>query len=298
MSSPIYRMRPSKQVARHMFVEALLRMTPIAKPTAFQYVGFGALEFIDFDLLHRRLGISRMFSIESDLYSIDRYRQNRPYNGIEILPGRATDQLGLIDWQHLSIVWLDYTKRLNDEAIGDVEYLCRELLGGSVLAVTFNADPGKLTLRRKRLASAVTEARVPSHVTTATLGDWGLAATQHAIFSSLVNSTLSSRGDAASWHQFLNINYQDGARIQFIAGIIGLPGMQNTIEACHLDEPFYTRDGTDPFTIRVPYFTAKERRALNEQLPRGRGRRLGLIGVDKSDIDAYAEVYRWLVPSA
>src|SRR5215831_9133797 len=98
-----YEVRPSKAVTRLIFVDLLRRLTPIGKPEDYQYVGFGALEFIDFDLVHRVVGVNDMVSIEADSNSIARYEWNRPFNSITLMPGRASTVLPTIDWRRLSI---------------------------------------------------------------------------------------------------------------------------------------------------------------------------------------------------
>jgi hypothetical protein len=179
--------------------------------------------------------------------------------------------------------------------ISDVEYLCRELLPGSVLVVTLNANPTKpIGERRKTLAAAVGEDRVPLKVTDSTLGEWGLARTQHAIYTAIVRTALAGRSDGGAWRQLLNIHYRDDARMQLIAGIVTAPAMDRTIDLCAFGDLAFVRPKDAPLVVEVPYLTPKERRALNEQLPRGRGKRLSLPGVDKAEVDAYAAVYRWL----
>jgi hypothetical protein len=295
MAKTIYTNRPSKGVTRMMVVESLLHLGPIADPSTYQYVGFGALEFIDFDLVHRRVGVSRMISIESKTGLFERCMANRPYNGIEILPGRATDQLTTIDWKQLSVVWLDYTQSMNREVIADIELLCRELMPGSVLIVTVNAHPNeRLKERRSRLAVAVGEDRIPPKVSDNTLGDWGLASTQHTILTAIVNAALSGRTDGASWYPLLNVQYKDTLRMQLVAGIVSSPALDRAVDTCQFDDLDFVRKNQDAITIEVPYLTPKEARALNEQLPRAPRRRLKLPGVAQSEIEAYAAVYRWL----
>jgi hypothetical protein len=278
-----------------MVVEMLLRLGPIADPSSYQYVGFGALEFVDFELIHRRLGITKMVSIEGKEGQIARCKANRPYNGIEILAGKSSDQLATIDWTRLSIVWLDYTTGINADLIADVEFLCRELLPGSVLITTINAHPDKeLGKRRAQLVGAVGEERIPEKVNDNTLGGWGLATAQREILTAVAMAALSGRADGADWNQVLNIQYRDSARMQLLAGVIGAPALARTIEACTFGDLEFVRGTGDALTIDVPYLTPKEQRALNEQLPRGYRKRLSLPGVAKSEIDAYVAVYRWL----
>ena len=44
-----------------MLVEGLQRLSAMADLQAYEYIGFGALEFVDFEMMRRGLGISFMF---------------------------------------------------------------------------------------------------------------------------------------------------------------------------------------------------------------------------------------------
>jgi hypothetical protein len=48
-----YELRPSKAVTRRLLVDVLRRLPTVAALPDYQYVGFGALEFLDFELVHR-----------------------------------------------------------------------------------------------------------------------------------------------------------------------------------------------------------------------------------------------------
>ena len=96
-----------KDVTRRIFANMLHQLDLNGDLRRYQYIGFGALEFIDFDLVHPNLGINDLFSIEKS-GNIDRYEANKPYQCIDLLHGNSTDKLTEIDWKRLSIVWLDY----------------------------------------------------------------------------------------------------------------------------------------------------------------------------------------------
>lgn len=300
MTGPVYAQRPSKAVTRLVLVEMLQRLAGIESLAKYQYVGFGALEFVDFDLVHRRLGIRAMTSIESKPAKVDRQKANRPFAGITVLGGDALTVLPTMSWQQLSVVWLDFECMLNTNAIAIVQYMAGVLKPGSVLAVTLNAEPGrKINGRVTELENAIGPERVPNGTTGATLGDWGTAELQRDVLISEIDAVVASRrGGEDTWQQLLNIEYRDGAAMQIVAGIIGGPGMDQAITNCRFDKVDAYRPGKAALRVEVPYLTPKERRYLNERLPRAKYARLKLPGVADAEVRAYESAYRWLESTA
>ena len=296
MAKMSYEIRPSKAIARLIFVDILRHLSPLAPISSYQYVGFGALEFIDFDLIHRQLGIADMISIESDTADIARYKWNRPFNGIAILPGKSTTVLPSIAWSRLSIVWLDYTSALNGDVIADIQLLARVLIPGSILAVTVNAQPAKLGQgRRAALERAITAERVPLGTTEARLGGWGLADVQWKVLTAELRTAFRARSDAANWQQLLNINYQDRAQMQMIAGIVSAPALELAISQLKFEEIPEVRTDDHALYVRVPLLTARERTWLEQRLPPSPGDPpLELVGIQAKDLKAYQRVYRRL----
>lgn len=296
MAPMSYEFRPSKAVTRLIFVDLLRRLAPLGAPKDYRYVGFGALEFIDFDLVHRRVGISEMISIEGDTYALARYQWNRPFNSITVMPGRASTILPTIDWARLSAVWLDYTSQLTTEVINDVETLARVLIPGSVLAVTINAQPVKFSEnRRAALEENITPERVPIGITHDRLGEWGLADAQYEVLTAALRTAFAARTDAAKFRQLLNIHYQDSAQMQMIAGIVSAPGIDNFIDQCRFSDLDEMRMGKSPLRIRVPLLTSREKAWANQRLPLSpKDPPLTLAGVNPDDLQDYADVYRRL----
>lgn len=295
MSEISYELRPTKALVRSILVDTLSRLAPIAPLVNYQYVGFGAVEFLDFDLVHRRLGIHRLTSIESEANVIPRCRFNRPFKGITVLSGTSLTMLPTIDWSGLSIVWLDYTSCLTESVISDINYLARVLIPGSILAITLNAHPVKLPKRRDELESLVGPERIPAGVTNNTLGDWGLAETQAVIVKAELATTFSERGDSTHFRDLLNIHYRDSARMQLLAGIVGAPASDRLIDLCQFDEVPEVRLDGSAIHVRVPLLTRKERAWLNERLPVPSGGSLPrLPGVSAEAHNDYTAVYRRL----
>ncbi|WP_369803443.1 O-methyltransferase [Geodermatophilus sp. DSM 45219] len=290
-----YELRPSKAVTRRLFVDVLRRLSAVAAPSDYQYVGFGALEFADFELVHRQLGIAKMTSIEGDAAHVERYIWNRPYGGIEVLAGRASTILPSLDWSQLSIVWLDYTSTQTAEVLADIDTVASRLLPGSVLAVTLNAHPQKLGERVAALESAVGADRVPLEASEARLGQWGLADVQWEILNAELRRTLSERADSAVWRQVLNIHYQDAARMQIVAGVVSNPATERLIDQCRFSDLDFVRAGSDALRLKVPLLTLPERSWLNRQLPVAAGAALDPSpGVSEADVAAYLDIYRYL----
>ena len=293
-----YRLRPSKAIQRHMIVDICRRLSSFAPLTEYQYVGFGGLDFVDFALIHRSLGIFHMTSIEANTVQIDRYRYNRPFQSIEIIPGRATEHLGEVDWRKLSIVWLDYEQKLNHEVIGDIKLLCGRLQPGSALFVTVNAQPEtKLEERRRELVRRIGESRIPPNVTDESLAKWGLANVQELILGDVIAGALRDRAVSSSWCQVLDVRYADDTRMQTLGGIVVAPGNKNAFDAARFQDLEFVRSaGEEPIFVRVPILTAKERRALDEQLPLAPGASLFAPWLDATDAADYLQVYRYYAP--
>lgn len=294
MMRPVYTHRPSKDVTRRIFVDMLHHLNAVLDIRNYQYVGFGALDFIDFDAVHRSLGISEMYSIENDT-NWARYEANIPYQCVRLLAGNSTDMLTRIDWKKLSVVWLDYEDSLNARVINDVEYLCQKLIPGSVLAVTLNAEPGSLKGRRDRMAVNVTEERIPPGYDDDQLGDWGWATAQQRILFSTIRRRLQKRPDSAAWWQTLNIRYRDIAHMQLVAGVIDAPVVHPLLESARLSRADYFTPDSIAVEVEIPYLTQHEQRLLRRKLPMVPRQRLPILpGVPREDIETFRRYYQWI----
>ena len=295
MSSFSYRARPAKDVQRRMLVAACRRLTPFGPLTDYGYVGFGGVEFIDFSLFRRELGITKMTSIEKDTNRQPRYEFNRPFAGIDVRGGRASQHLPEIDLSGLQIIWLDYEQALDDEVLDDAVLLSRKLQPGSVMAITVNAQPSTpRDARRETLVKNVGEDRVPLGVDDDALARWGLAAVQYRILRDAVVEAFRDRADGAELQQLFNFRYADDAQMQTFGGVVLSAATRRTFELCRfedLDE--FIREGDEPLYIRVPVLTPKELIHLNQQLPLSTGEQLQAEGLSETERGDYERLYRW-----
>ena len=290
-----YLARPAKAIQRRMIVDACRRLGPFGAPGTYEYIGFGALEFVDFHLMRRAVGIVKMTSIEHDFARRERYEFNRPYREVSVLIGSASDRLNEVDWSGLRIVWLDYLSALNEEVLGDVAQVAQRLQPGSLFIVSVNAEPARPAETRKTVfAENVGESRVPLGTSDQTLAKWGWAGAQLRVLADAMAEDFSNRPDRAWLHQLFDFRYADGARMQTYGGVVLIPALERTLESCRFEDLDFIREaGSEPVIIEVPDLTAKERHHLERQLPAPTESLPALPGLSEADADQFARFYRW-----
>jgi hypothetical protein len=297
MAKFLYAHRPSKHVQRRMVVDACRRLEAIAPLPSYRFVGFGAYEYVDFDLMRRDLGIVGMDSIELDSKHTARYLFNRPFDRIDVHFDRASNVLPtLLDERMLRIVWLDYVDRLNGEVLSDLGTCLRKVAPGSLVLITVRAKPrGAFAERRENLAADVGEQRVPASATNAHLGPH-FADVQRDIVSSSVTEQLRYRNDGATFTQVFDIRYTDSTPMQTWGGLVSVPGDPDAQIA--LDELKMLRQtsfaGNLAVHATVPPLTTREVLHLNSQLPAVSSLDAEDIPVD--ELNAYESLYRWYPP--
>jgi hypothetical protein len=291
-----YALRPAKHIERRMLVDASRRLRTFAPLVEYQYVGFGSFEFVDFELVHRELGITNMLSIESG-GPAERYEFNRPFSDVTIQFDRASNVLpSLLDSDDRRIIWLDYESQLNHEVLQDIGTALRRLRAGSALIVTVNAQPtSPARERRTRFAEAVGEDRVPPGMTDRSLAKWGLAEAQYAVLRNEVPGALTLRTDGSKWEQLFHFRYADGAQMLTWGGVLVAPEERAAWEAARFPELEQVRRDETALEIAVPVLTAREALHLNAQLPCAPAD-LQAEGIPGASKEAYAELYRWYPP--
>jgi hypothetical protein len=299
MATLSYARRPAKHIQRRMVVDALRRLRAFAPATDYDYVGFGGMEFVDFDLVHRELGVRHMTSIELNSSQAARYRFNAPFSGVTMIFDRASAVLpSLLDEPRLRIVWLDYECRLNLEVLQDVGTALRKLLPGSVLIVSTNAQgPTRANQRIAELSRDVEPERVPAGATDASLARWGWAAASHAVVTAEADAEVARRSDGATFEQLFHFRYADGARMLTWGGIVLAPAIRTAFDTAKFDELAHVRlSGDAAYEIAPPVLTMREALHLNAQLPIDDPSALDADGIPAPDLESYADLYRWYPP--
>lgn len=143
-----YQIRINKGVDRNVFIDALFRLfrsPQLGKVERYSYVGFGGYAFEDFKLLHMRLGISRMVSLEEDEKTFGRQVFNKPYSCIELENTCFRDYINDASLPSPCIVWLDYADA-NERGgqLDEFEACLEKMSAWDVLRITLNANPSTL----------------------------------------------------------------------------------------------------------------------------------------------------------
>ena len=144
-SSPPYRLRPNKAVDRELFLGLLTRSAASLRLEKYEYIGLGGPFLEDFRLVHARLGIEHMTSVESEEAVHKRQLFNRPVDCIDCVHTTLEDYIDEREFEKSVIIWFDYTepKKITTQierfarAVGEVPI-------GSILRVTLNASPSSL----------------------------------------------------------------------------------------------------------------------------------------------------------
>lgn len=290
-----YQLRPAKYVERLMIADALRKLGNSFHLSDYTYIGFGALEFVDFKVFHKALGLQQMISIEGDTYNADRYLFNAPYATIKMKFGMASEVLPSLDWTGLRIVWLDYEQHLDKEVIRDVETVVRSLVAGSVLLVTVCAQAARSGERIRTLTEKVGEELLPPELKEAQLSAAGLPLIQRGLLSGIAVKTAQARAGSIELKQLFDFVYADEAQMQTMGWIASAPNVQIAIDQCRFGDLPFVRDGSEetPYRIVVPVLTAKEVRHLTERLPLPTETELSENWLSKEEQSHFASFYRW-----
>ena len=146
-----YHLRQNKYVERRIFVDLLAYLDRWKPLKTYLYVGFGAIYFEDFKLIHSQFAIKKMLSIEREKWIMPRQKINVPFGCIDHKLCNSSDFVQRVDTYRHSykvtniLAWLDYaggTEIANQ--LNDVKALIPSLVANDILKVTFEADPEKL----------------------------------------------------------------------------------------------------------------------------------------------------------
>ena len=291
---PGWQFRPNKQIQRLMCIDVMRRLQTFRPLDEYRYVGLGGYEFIDFDLVYRALGISRMTSIE-DTGRIERFEFNRPFASIEIEWGNTNERLPTLKLDEPLIVWLDYCGPVDKRILPDVLLLGEKLLAGSMLLVTVNADTLPDGDRLDVLEKRVTRERIPIDIRDdAQLDGWGTAVVQRRVLASEIRTGLARRADGRRFEQLVNIHYRDTRKMQTWGGVFIDAGTEANFTAAGFRDLPQVKTGDEPVAVKVPILTAREILTLEPAM--GAGAPDVLPWVPEREIRSFEELHRWYPP--
>ena len=303
-----YSLRPAKAVERKMLCDLFRRFEPFGGIAFYRYIGFGSIYFTDFQLFHQSLNISDMISIERDTMNELRFEFNKPYRCVTMEMGDSNVVLPRLDWSRRCAVWLDYEDILDSKILADIETIITKAPSGSVLIVSINAEPLRKSgasfddvdnFRLISFSQSVGEHNVPSGLSGAQLRGGDIEKSYRRVIINAIERCLAAiNGPLPSDQkkkikQLVNISYADDARMLTLGIILFEERERTLVDKCAFEDLHFFRDSDLSYEIKAPRLTQKEVRSLNMLLPKSSAVPVELPGVPKSDLDDYAEIYRY-----
>lgn len=278
MSQPFYHLRPNKYVDRCLFVNALERLNSQIKLQQHRYIGFGSYLFDDFKLLHDRLNIDTMISLEADATVYHRAKYNAPYRCIEIVNQKSTDFISGENWgERNSIIWLDYVspKELGQQ-FSDIAALSNTILPHDILKVTLNANAdtlGKIEVgldaRFEKLKARIGD-YIPADATSdeCTKDKYPLLLLR-CLHIMLAKCFRETRYDKRFVLPLFSTIYQDSQHLMltFTCVILNDHDMAERIREGFQDVGYVNCEWDKPSLIKIPELTIKEMLEINKLLP-------------------------------
>lgn len=278
MAQPFYHLRPNKYVDRCLFVNALERLNSQIKLQKHRYIGFGSYLFDDFKLLHDRLNIETMISLEADATIYSRAQYNVPYKCIDVINQTSTDFVSGENWgEQNSIIWFDYVSpKALGQQFNDIATMSNTILPQDILKVTLNANAetlGKaedgLEARFEKLKSRIGE-YIPSD---ATFEECAKEKYPLLLLKSLrvmlSKNFTETKYDKRFVLPLFSTIYQDSNHLMLTFTFVIMDNHETAekIKACFDDIPYVNFAWDKPSLIKIPELTIKEMMAINKLLP-------------------------------
>ena len=302
-----YSLRPAKAAERQMLVEALARLDPLdpdERLDTSRYVGMGSIYFRDFQLVHRRLGIDDMISIENELAE-ERVRFNLPLSCIRPMMGTVSEALSEIDLEDKRhVLWLDYESRITPDMLADIDVVVSRCRPGSVLIVTVNADriQGAASRRKwldqwERTFIEPTDPRERDEY----------ALLSYRVLKMRIGDALAARNAGVAqpeqrveFRQAFHMVYADGARMLTVGGALIAESDSQRWDECGIESLDFVRanDNPDdnPYEIEIPRLTRREVHHLLKAVPQTHGdigEAAEKAGIPIDDARHFATLYRY-----
>ena len=258
----------------------------------------GSIFFRDFKIMHRRLGISDMVTIEGNPNAVDRVRFNQPLSCIRrvmLTTSRALPLLPLED--HHQVIWLDYECRVNSGVLADVEEVVGRCAHQSVAIFTVNAERLKGDAREQWLSDLGEHRPDPQNPTTR--ANYALLA--YGVLRAQIDAALHMRNAAlpsiqrVEFRQMFHMIHSDNAQMLTVGGAIVRTIDRRRWYACRMSTLGFVRSGASPFQIDIPILTRREVQHLRRHI---HGPSLNLTaaalraGVPAHDAQKFLSVYR------
>lgn len=278
MSQPFYHLRPNKYVDRCLFVNALDRLNSQIGLQKHRYIGFGSYLFDDFKLVHDRLNIETMISLEADTVIFNRAIYNAPYRCIDVVNQTSTDFISGENWgEQNSIIWFDYVspKELGKQ-FNDIATLSNTILPHDILKVTFNANAdtlGKIDkgtdARFDKLKNRIGEYIPADAISNQCTKDKYPILLLDCLRVMLSKCFTETKYDKRFVLPMFSTIYQDSQHLMltFTCVILDDHDEEGKIKRSFDDIPYVNFEWDKPSLIKIPELTVREMIEINKLLP-------------------------------
>ncbi|MGI2146656.1 O-methyltransferase [Shewanella frigidimarina] len=305
-----YSLRPSKNIERKMMRDMFQKVGYFSRLSDYSYIGFGAKYFEDFSLFHKTLHIDTLISIEGDNNNRQRYDFNKPFKCIDIKFGMSTDVLPTLNYDGKVIVWLDYDSRFNNKMLSDLNILVEKVKSGSIISLSYNSetyndqdlgllDGHQLTYKDK-FTELVGGDNIPSSFDERGWHNHGnfCKFIRSAIITTLQQSIKerndgSEVNDSIDFKQIMYFRYADGQKMTTLSFVIYKSLEKDKINACRFEDLYFHRNSDVAYDIKVPNFTLKEIRHLNENMPLDNDTSLNKKVFSAKDVEIFKDNYKY-----
>lgn len=281
-----YNLRPNKFVERQLFIELLGKIVSTRSPDEFVCVSLGGPQLEDQRLVHRRLGVRNLISLEASPAVYERQLFNLRPSYIECRNESTGDFIRDFDeftqkyYEKTYIIWLDYTSpgQRRDQLV-EYQTLLSKLWTRDIVKITMNAnsytlsphdrdEPWKEVYKRRREAlrrqlDGYLPRSLPETISNETLPYVLCEAIMRASLDALQNKPELSPVPIAAFV------YQDGVH-QMLTVTVCIESPNRVNQFC---EELTTRGWEylpsrwwDCTRIKVPNLTAKERLYIEQKL--------------------------------
>ena len=304
MKHPPYHLRPNKAVDRLMLIEAIRCLGRPNELALYTYHGFGGPYLEEFRLLHEFFPEMKMVSIEENADTYKRQRFHLPCGKIKLLDRDFKSFLAQYDSRDKKhIFWLDYTG-LEYGIFEDFMDLLGKLTIGSVLKVTFRAEPGDYTKKKSEEEFKAKFGAVLPDPNISPPRDFEEFAKLLQEMLRIAAQRVLSSATGIIFQPVSSFCYADGPGMFTLTGIICQRSERKQVRSLFSGWPFRNLNWGRPRRIDMPFLSTKERLHLQKHLPckRYAGRTLLKVlgyNIDENRLKTenkmkqYADFYRY-----
>ena len=294
-----YLVRPAKQVERKLIVEALQCLNKNYNISGYTYVGMGSKYFVDFQMVHKFLGINKMISFEMEEEKIRRFKFNKPYNFIDVQSGLSTDILPTLSWDTDYMVWLDYDYKISSSIIDDIDIVCDNARPGTIFLLTIDAEPKRFDEEfpenekqkmKKRLEKLKKEIH-PNYPPDTSVSDMAQKNFPKLLFK-IINERIRDGLSLTdlSFFQIFNFIYEDSAQM-YTYGCV-FERNNEKIRDTGIYDLHYISSGDQFVRINLPILTPREKIHFDRLIPNIE-KKLEAFELDHEKIRSYEKYYRY-----